>query len=319
MKTFDHCDTMLRNLTAQPDSFPPLVLMECPRSSPGTRSSNSTSEISEETPDTTHEYRVSIPTTEYMRPAGWSVVCGAVPSAIAPSEPFAICVRTTVGSFHDYSRESLLHCGITDAHGVVYHFDEGGLHVSAEGWRNCVSVALLPTANHAPSVVCDSDSASRSTSPGLDDPNVIFTAENETRWNSMVRTYHERQAEAKLEYHTTAYNCFNYIVDFLNTGNAGQPVFASLSHAQPMSVAQVASQLIQPRMHTAELYLWLLRQTVLDRADVHREDASDGTERASCSRRSGAAAATSLLRGRFLLYRSEYERTSVPAFSALIS
>ena len=157
----------------------------------------------------------------------------------------------------------------------------------------------------------------RSTSCCGDNPNVIFTAET-ARWNSMVHSYHERLAEAKFEYHTTAYNCFNYI-RFSGTLEMRQPVFAS-----PAQRTQCQVRICQwlrsiaahtARMHAAELYLWLL-QTTLDRTDMHGEDGSSGSGRTACSHRSGTAVATSAART-FSLYQSEYERTSVPAFRSI--
>jgi hypothetical protein len=316
--------------------FPPLVLLERSRDNPPPppppRSASAPGSGGVEGAESAREYCVSTPTTEYMQPVGWNVVGGPVPPAIASSKPYAICVRTTVGSFRDYSRRSLLHCGISDATGAVYHFDEHGLHVSSEGWRGCVSVPLLsPAAPLAAGTVdaavgdpdattsAASSSSSSSTTElkgnSHNSRSALLTRDNGVRWNTMIRAYHERHARAGLRYHTTGYNCFNYVVGFFNTGDAGQPAFAPpLPGLSPQSsaprvggmitVAQVASQLIQPRVHTAELYLWLLRRVVADPTS-----GGGWALRSHSSSTGNGADAADVLRGRFLLFQSEEART----------
>ena len=274
-------------------AFPPLVLLVRSRDSPTTQDRASSTALVE-CDRTAVEYRISMPTSEYMQPVGWKLVGEAATPAIAPSTPYAICVRTTTGSFRSYSRSSLLHCGISDASGAVYHFDEHGLHASLEGWDGCVSVPLL--------------------SPGQNDRVIdALTRENGARWNELVKSYHERHAQKGLEYHSTRYNCFSYIVEFLNTGDAGQPVFKSFLPAVPplpsgtsasMVTMQTALDLISPRTHAAELYLWLLRQALVDPNDEDYGDCS------SCrQRRSDVASASELLKRRFLLFQSKDAQT----------
>ena len=81
-------------------------------------------------------------------------------------------------------------------------------------------------------------------------------------------------------------------MNFLNTGDAGEPVFGVSQ--QRCDVAQVASELIGPPMHKAELYLWLLRRALSKKSD----NAHDTT--AACY-----DADSDLIRGRFLLYKEQ--------------
>jgi|EP01047_Picozoa_sp_COSAG01_P051226 hypothetical protein len=47
-----------------------------------------------------------------------------VPPLIKPSVPHSFCIKMTRGSFVDYTRSCLLHCGIADRTGCVWNFDE---------------------------------------------------------------------------------------------------------------------------------------------------------------------------------------------------
>ena len=71
----------------------------------------------------------------YMR----AVVC--IPPPILPSQPMSICIRMGVGSFSSYTRESILHCGISDSNGKVYNFDEYGHNECT--WYESLSFPLV--------------------------------------------------------------------------------------------------------------------------------------------------------------------------------
>jgi hypothetical protein len=47
-----------------------------------------------------------------------------LPPLIVPSMPHSFCIQMTRGSFVDYTRSCLLHCGIADSTGCVWNFDE---------------------------------------------------------------------------------------------------------------------------------------------------------------------------------------------------
>eukprot|EP01047_Picozoa_sp_COSAG01_P103714 COSAG01_NODE_33139_length_569_cov_2.293617_1_plen_146_part_01 len=60
--------------------------------------------------------------------------------AVGVSQPHCICIRMSTGSFVDYTSTSILHCGISNSNGLVFHFDETGYH--RDHWEECVSVPL---------------------------------------------------------------------------------------------------------------------------------------------------------------------------------
>ena len=270
-------------MLAQNSPFPPLVLLE---------RSVSQDAGSADASGLVTNYRISTPTTEYMRPVGWKLFGGDVnsaeaPPAIGPSSPFSICVKTTVGTFHNYSRSSLLHCGVSNSTGVVYHFDEHGLHVSESGWPDCVSVPILPASESVRSLF---DGASADA--GKVSCYRALLEDSGAQWDAILRNHHDRHANGRIRYHSTRYNCFNYVVAFFNTGNAGEPIFGASQ--QRCNVAQVASELIGPPVHRAELYLWLLRRAL----STKKSNVLDTT--APC-----CDVDSDLVRGRFLLYKDQ--------------
>ena len=63
-----------------------------------------------------------------------------LPAGIQASKPYCFCIKMTRGSFVDYTRSCLLHCGISDSQGQVYNFDQHGYHL--DRWRESISVPL---------------------------------------------------------------------------------------------------------------------------------------------------------------------------------
>jgi hypothetical protein len=63
-----------------------------------------------------------------------------LPADIQESKPHCFCIKMTRGSFVDYTRSCLLHCGISNSQGQVYNFDQHGYHL--ERWRESISVPL---------------------------------------------------------------------------------------------------------------------------------------------------------------------------------
>ena len=63
-----------------------------------------------------------------------------LPAGIQGSNPHCFCIKMTRGSFVDYTRSCLLHCGISDSQGQVYNFDQHGYHL--DRWRESISVPI---------------------------------------------------------------------------------------------------------------------------------------------------------------------------------
>ena len=60
-----------------------------------------------------------------------------------PARPNCLCVRPTSGTMRNYSRDALLHIGISDSAGTVSHFPGPGIVTDdVAGWQECVSIPL---------------------------------------------------------------------------------------------------------------------------------------------------------------------------------
>jgi hypothetical protein len=57
------------------------------------------------------------------------------------TQPHCIVIRVTRGSFRQYNRRTLLHCGVTNSQGVVYNFDKRGHHQDSL-WEESICIKL---------------------------------------------------------------------------------------------------------------------------------------------------------------------------------
>ena len=113
-------------------------------------------------------------------------------SPITPSRAFRFCIRTSFGSFKDYTSRSLLHAGVSNSRGVVYNFDERGHHRD-DMWIECVSAPLEDIED-------------------FDEKLNAYDASHRKR----VRTYSHRIHREEDEMEHPGNNCFDYVVGFLN-------------------------------------------------------------------------------------------------------
>ena len=91
----------------------------------------------------------------------------------------------TVGSFRGYTSRSLLHTGVSPSTGEVYNFDEPGHH--CDSWAESINYPV-----HA-------------------------TALTDAQWDAAVRAFDEAHRARGRRYVSLGYNCYNYVVDFLNS------------------------------------------------------------------------------------------------------
>ena len=115
-----------------------------------------------------------------------------LPSPITSSKAFRFCIRTSFGSFEDYTSRSLLHAGVSNSRGVVYNFDERGHHRD-DRWIECVSAPL----------------------DGIEDFDEKLNAYDALH-RKRVRHYSHRIHREEDEMEHPGNNCFDYVVGFLN-------------------------------------------------------------------------------------------------------
>lgn len=108
-----------------------------------------------------------------------------VPRGVEASAPRCVCIRMTIGSFRGYTSRSLLHTGVSTSTGEVYNFDERGHHCDA--WTESINYPL-----HVPSLTDEG-------------------------WDKAVRDFDAAHRARNRPYVSLGYNCYNYVVDFLNS------------------------------------------------------------------------------------------------------
>jgi hypothetical protein len=109
-----------------------------------------------------------------------------VPFGPSRNYPRSIAIKPTVGTFSNYRRDSLLHCGITDTTGRVFNFDEKGRRFDLS-WEETLCVKLE-------------------------------TKMDDNSWNSALTSHlKDEQAMANYSrYHPLDNNCYSFVVRFLN-------------------------------------------------------------------------------------------------------
>ena len=136
------------------------------------------------------------------------IIC--IPPPILPSQPMSICIRMGIGSFSSYTRQSILHCGISDSNGKVYHFDENGYN-NESNWYESLSMQLI-----AMSPINNNNNNSNSNSKNYNDIDEQII--NKEQWDENLKRYHiyHQNNLQKCIYHAKENNCYDYVTDFLN-------------------------------------------------------------------------------------------------------
>lgn len=120
----------------------------------------------------------------------WTASIERMSTIIGPPEPHSLIIRPTFHGFSKYSREDLLHVGISDSAGrYVYNYDHRG--ISCEQWRKVLSIPL---------------------SGQLD-------AAHLSRWDDSLVAHREAEIvrdRFSESYHATGNNCYSFVVRFLN-------------------------------------------------------------------------------------------------------
>ena len=158
-----------------------------------------------------------------------AVVC--IPPPILPSQPMSLCIRMGVGSFSSYTRDSILHCGISDSKGKVYNFDEYGHNECT--WYESLSFPL----------VCSSSFSSN---------NVYHITEKQ--WDKNLEHYHiaHKTNLPKSMYNASNNNCYDYVTDFLNTIHWNN----SSNHTKDT----IVNTYLEPTVLNMEKYLFLWKR-----------------------------------------------------------
>ena len=109
-----------------------------------------------------------------------------MPKGVDRSLPRCVCIRMTVGSFTGYTERSLLHTGVSDSSGIVYNFDERGHHKDA--WVESINYPLQAAASLS-----------------------------DDEWDAALCAHHAAHRGSGIPYRSLGYNCYQYVVEFLNS------------------------------------------------------------------------------------------------------
>ncbi|NWY47380.1 MKROS protein, partial [Sylvia atricapilla] len=151
---------------------------------------------------------------------GCAGVCGHM---AVPQQP--LCSPSS-----GYDGHGDLHVGITNSKGVVYHYDQEGVHRAASGWEQSISIPLVQ-------------------------PDMW---ELQQHWDSLLEEFSWEEAWLPHRYEEQQHNCFSFALAFVNGVRRGRG-------RQPLSKAQFTQTFLLP--HTTEASRYLRLQQHLAHSD----------------------------------------------------
>ncbi|XP_001192106.3 MKRN2 opposite strand protein [Strongylocentrotus purpuratus] len=107
----------------------------------------------------------------------------------AVTKPYCLVIKPTHGSFlQSYMPGHFLHAGISNSKGVVYNFDEKGIHQDSSSWEQCVVIPLLGCHDY----------------------------EMKQEWDAELHQFSMPSGWTPERYQDEVHNCFDFVVGFLN-------------------------------------------------------------------------------------------------------
>ncbi|XP_071611578.1 MKRN2 opposite strand protein [Heliangelus exortis] len=161
-------------------------------------------------------------------PAGLSRAPQRLPSPLrdtAPRSP-ALLITPTRGTFlRGYDGNSDLHVGITNRKGVVYHYNQEGIHRSETGWEQCISIPLVQ-------------------------PDMFGLLQ---QWDQLLEEFSVGEAWLPHRYEEQEHNCFTFALGFINSILAAQG-------KEQMSKSEFTEKFVIPQTRKASKYITLHQQ-----------------------------------------------------------
>ncbi|NXY20864.1 MKROS protein, partial [Atrichornis clamosus] len=141
-------------------------------------------------------------------------------------QPRAFLIRPTRGTFlEEYDGHSDLHVGITNSNGVVYNYDQEGVHRDHSGWEQCISIPLVH--------------------PDM--------SELLQHWDTLLEEFSLEEAWLPHRYEEEEHNCFTFALAFVNRARRARG-------RQPLSKARFTQSFLLPHTREASRYLTLHQQ-----------------------------------------------------------
>ncbi|XP_051483076.1 MKRN2 opposite strand protein [Apus apus] len=138
-------------------------------------------------------------------------------------QPPAFLLRPSSGSFlGGYDGKSDLHVGISNSNGVVYHYNQEGIHRSETGWEQCISVPLVQ-------------------------PDMFGLLQ---QWDKLLEEFSVGEAWLPHRYEEHEHNCYTYALAFINSVRTAQG-------KQPIRKSEFTEKFVIPQTRRASKYITL--------------------------------------------------------------
>ncbi|KAM9182531.1 MKRN2 opposite strand protein [Mergus octosetaceus] len=135
----------------------------------------------------------------------------------------ALLLRPAAGSFlGGYDGRADLHVGITNGDGVVYNYDEEGIHRDEAGWEQCVSIPLVQ-------------------------PDMFELLQ---QWDKLLEEFSVGEAWLPHRYEEHDHNCYTYALAFINS-------ILTAQGKQQMSKSEFTEKFVIPQTKNASKYITL--------------------------------------------------------------
>ncbi|XP_028394117.1 MKRN2 opposite strand protein-like isoform X2 [Dendronephthya gigantea] len=158
--------------------------------------------------------------------------CVPCPFSSSSRTPYSIVVKPTDGCFlKTYQSGHDLHIGLTSSKGLVYNYDEGGVHVDSNlKWSICLAVNILEILKGCSSMILK-------------------------HWDERLCEYSNKSKWTYDKYNPTLNNCYDFVLSFLHESFPG-------CQADFVNKENFCKAYILPRTTKAAQYIDLYRKVV---------------------------------------------------------
>ncbi|XP_010182679.1 PREDICTED: MKRN2 opposite strand protein, partial [Mesitornis unicolor] len=125
-------------------------------------------------------------------------------------------------SFRGYDGKSDLHVGITNSNGVVYNYNQEGMHRAETGWEQCISIPLVQ-------------------------PDMFGLLQ---QWDKLLEEFSVGEAWLPHRYEEHDHNCYTFALAFINSVLTAQG-------KQQMSKSEFTETFVIPQTRKASKYITL--------------------------------------------------------------
>ncbi|NXI35708.1 MKROS protein, partial [Galbula dea] len=138
-------------------------------------------------------------------------------------QPRAFLLRPTAGNFlGGYDGKSDLHVGITNSNGLVYNYNEEGVHRDETGWEQCISIPLVQ-------------------------PDMFGLLQ---QWDQLLEEFSVGEAWLPHRYEEHDHNCYTYALAFINN-------LLTAQGKEQMSKSEFTEKFVIPQTKQASKYITL--------------------------------------------------------------